>query len=147
MSVYDAPAINNMATGRNVPPPESERSLGDLFGDLTRDTSRLVRQEMRLAKAEMTEKAVKAGKDVGLIAGGGVLALLGAMALTAGMILALAAIGVKLWISAMVVGLAILVVAALVVWQGIAGLKRINPVPVETIESLKEDQRWIHGDR
>lgn len=145
MSVYDAPKINGIATGVNAP-SASERSLGDLFGDLTRDMSRLVRQEVRLARAEMTEKATRIGKDAAMVAAGGLCAFFGVMALVAALILGLAAAGLAPWISALVVGIVICVIGGLLAWQGIAALKRVNPVPEQTIETLKEDQTWIRGE-
>jgi len=69
--------------------PKQERSLGELLGDLTREITTLVRQEMALAKAEMSQKAAKVGKDVGFIAAGGLVAYAGLLALVAALILGL----------------------------------------------------------
>lgn len=150
MSVYEAPpaaAFNGMATSRNEPKPAAtEKSLGDLFGDLARDTSRLVRQEVRLAKAEVTEKATKAGKDAALIAGGGVLAFYALGAFFTALIFGLIAMKMPAWGAALLVGVVIAVAAALLIMQGIAGLKRINPIPEQTIETLKEDQKWLRDE-
>ena len=65
-----------------------ERSLGELFTDLTHEISNLFRQEVALAKSEVTQKAKSAGKDVGFIAGGGAVAFVGFMALVAAAIAA-----------------------------------------------------------
>ena len=75
----------SFATARNVPPQE-EKSLGELFSDLTRESSNLVRQEVNLAKAELTQKAAKVGKDAILIAAGGFIAYAGALVLFAAIV-------------------------------------------------------------
>ena len=60
---------------------QQERSLGELFGDLTRDMSALIRQETQLATTEMTQKAARAGKSAGVLAGGALIAYAGFFAL------------------------------------------------------------------
>lgn len=144
MSVYDGPK-NNIATGTNAAPAH-EKSLGELIGDLTRETTTLVRQEMQLAKAEMTQKAVKVGKDVGMIAAGGFLAYIGALCLTAALVLALANV-MPAWAAALLVGLVVVVGGGLIAWQGLSALKRVDPVPHQTVESLKEDGEWLRGKK
>ncbi len=68
---------------------KEERSLGDLFSELTQDLSTLVRQEVMLAKTELRQKASEAGKDVGLLAAGGAIAYAGFLVILAGVVLAL----------------------------------------------------------
>ena len=124
----------------------AERSLGDLFSDLTRDTAQLVRQEVNLAKTEVTQKATRAGKDVGMIAAGGAVAYIGLMAIVAAVALLLAHF-MSPWIAALITGLAVSVIGGLLAMQGVAGLKRINPVPQNTVETLKEDAQWLKEQR
>jgi len=69
--------------------PMPERPLGKLFSDLASETGTLIRKEMELAKVEMTHKATLAGRDAAVVASGGAIAGLGAMALIAALILAL----------------------------------------------------------
>ena len=125
----------------------AERSLGDLFSDLTRDTAQLVRQEVNLAKTEVTQKATRAGKDVGMIAAGGAVAYIGLMAIVAAVALLLVHFGLSPWLAALLTGLAVSVIGGLLAMQGVAGLKRINPVPQNTVETLKEDAQWLKEQR
>ena len=144
MSVYDSPKTSTMATGTNTPPVD--RSLGELFGDLMRDTSTLVRQEVQLAKNEMMAKATKVGKDVGMIAAGGFVAYIGVLVLAAALVLVLANL-MPTWLAALLVGAVFVVGGGLVVMQGMAALKRVDPVPHQTVETLKEDAQWLKAQK
>lgn len=118
-----------------------ERSLGDLFSELTRETSVLVRKEIELAKTEMTDKATKAGKNVAALAVGGAVAYAGALALIAGVILLLGN-AIPLWVSALIVGLVVAGIGYFLIQKGLTALKHIDMVPRQTIETLKEDKEW-----
>jgi hypothetical protein len=119
-----------------------ERSLGELFSKLSNETSTLIRQEMALARAEMTEKGKEAGKGAGLFGGAGAVGLLGAGALTAGIILLLD-LAIAAWLAAIIVGLIYVAVAAVL---GLKGRDRIQaatpPVPEQTVDTVKEDVEW-----
>jgi len=117
--------------------PSDDRSIGELIGDLTRETTQLVRQEINLAKTEMTVKAAKVGKDIGLIAAGGVLAFTGALALVAFLILALIRLGLAPWLSALIVGLVLAGIGAALAMSGLKKLKEVDPVPHQAVEALK----------
>jgi hypothetical protein len=119
-----------------------ERSLGDLFSQLSQETSMLVRQEVHLAKAELTEKVTKAGRDVALIAGGGLLAYTGVLALVAALILVLAN-WMAPWLAALLVGLVFVGIAAILIVTGLNDLKEINPTPQRTVATIKEDKEWL----
>lgn len=119
-----------------------DRSLGELFGDLARDMGTLVSQEMTLAKKEVTEKASEVGKDVAMLAVGGLVAYAGLLAIIAAIVFLLADRGVPLWISALIVGVLVAGIGALLVQRGIAALRHQDLTPRQTIESLKEDTRW-----
>ncbi|MBC8103961.1 MAG: phage holin family protein [Cytophagales bacterium] len=121
------------ATG---PRPAEERSIGELFGDLTRETTQLVRQEINLAKTEMSVKATKVGKDIGLIAAGGVLAYTGLLALVAFLILALIQAGLTPWVSALLVGVVLAGIGGALAVSGLNKLKKVDPVPHQTMEAL-----------
>lgn len=118
-----------------------ERSLGDLFSELTRETSTLVRKEIELAKTEMTDKATRAGKNVASLAIGGAVAYAGALALIAGVILLLGN-AIPLWVSALIVGLVVAGIGYFLIQKGLTALKHIDMVPRQTIETLKEDKEW-----
>jgi len=118
-----------------------ERSLGELFSTLAQDTSTLVRQEMTLAKTEMSQKASRAGKDVGFLAAGGAVAYAGLLAILAGAIVLLGQV-IPMWLSAILVGLVVAGVGYFLVRKGLDALKREDLTPRQTIETLKEDQQW-----
>lgn len=119
-----------------------ERSLGELFGDLARETSTLVKQEVGLAKTELTEKATRVGKDVGYLAMGGAVAYAGMLTLIAALVLILTAIGLPIWASALLVGLVVAGVGGSMAMKGLKQLKNVDPVPHQTVETLKEDKEW-----
>lgn len=121
---------------------KEERSLGDLFAELAGETGTLIRQEVALAQAEITQKATKAGKNVGYLAVGGAVAYMGAMAVTAAVILLLAQF-IPPWLSALMVGLGIGGVAYFMISAALAELRKTDPLPRETIETIKEDVKWL----
>ena len=121
---------------------KEDRSLGELFTELSRETSTLVRQEVQLAKAEMTQKASQVGKDVGFLAVGGAVAYAGFLAIIAAVILALVAVGLAGWLSALLVGLVVAGIGGFLIWKGLNALKQEDLVPRQTIETLKEDKEW-----
>ena len=119
-----------------------DRPIGDLLKQLSEQTTTLVRQELELAKAEVSEKGKKAGQGAGMFGGAGVAALLGLGALTAAVI--------TLLDNAMSTQLASLLVS--LVWFAIAGVlalqgknkvqEAVPPVPEQATESVKEDVQW-----
>jgi hypothetical protein len=117
------------------------RSLGELFSELAQETSTLVRQEVNLAKTEMSQKASTAGKHLGVLAAGGALAYAGLLAILAGVIALLNDV-MPLWASALLVGIVVAIVGYLLIRKGLDALKREDFAPRETIETLKEDQQW-----
>lgn len=119
-----------------------QRSLGALFSDLAQETGTLVRKEVQLAKVEMTQKARVAGRDAALVAGGGAIAALGAMALMAALILAIGTL-IPLWASALIIGLMVSVTGSVLVVLGIRAFKGLDPAPRQTIETLEEDKQWL----
>lgn len=121
---------------------QQERSLGDLFAELTRDTSTLVRKEIELAKTELGQKVSTAGKNVGFLAIGGAVAYAGVLALIGGVILLLAQALNSLWLSALLVGLVVAVVGYMLVQKGLTALRNADFVPHKTLETLKEDKEW-----
>jgi len=118
-----------------------DRSLGELFSDLSRQTSTLVRQEVQLAKTEMSDKATKVGKDVASMAAGGAVAYAGFLAIVAAVILLLAEV-IPMWLSAFIVGVAVATAGYLLIQRGREAMKHENLAPTQTIETLKEDAEW-----
>jgi hypothetical protein len=118
-----------------------DRSLGELFSELAQETSTLVRQEVNLAKTEMSQKASTAGKHIGVLAAGGALAYAGLLAILAGIIALLNDV-MPLWVAALLVGIVVAIVGYLLIRKGLDALKREDFAPRETLETLKEDQQW-----
>jgi hypothetical protein len=118
------------------------RSLGALFSELAQETGTLVRKEVQLASVEMTAKAKSAGREAALVATGGAIAMLGAMALMAALILALGTF-MPLWASALLVGAMLAATGGVLAVLGIRALKGIEAAPRQTIETLEENKRWL----
>ena len=97
---------------------------------------------MALAQAELTQKATTAGKNVGFLAVGGAVGYLALIALTAAVILLLSQY-IRPWLAALLVGVLIAVAAYFMVTSALAKLGKTDPVPRETIETLKEDAEWL----
>jgi len=116
-------------------------SLGELFAELSRESTTLVRQEIALAKTEMTQKATAVGRDVGVIGVGGAIAYAGLLAIIAAAILGLGQF-IPLWLSALIVGLVVAAIGYVLIQRGLGALKRADLTPRETIETLKEDAEW-----
>jgi len=120
---------------------KEERSLGELFAELANETSTLVRQEVELAKTEMTHKATRMARDVGTIGAGGAVAYAGFLVLLAAVTLGLGQI-IPLWVSALLVGLVVVIIGVALAQRGVGALKRADLTPRETIQTLKEDTAW-----
>lgn len=120
-----------------------DRSLGELFSDLARDTSTLIRQEVQLAKTEMTQTASSVGKDIASMAVGGAIAYAGFLVILAAIVLFLGEVlNLPWWLSALIVGLIVTGIGYLLIQRGREALKRENLAPQQTIETLKEDAEW-----
>jgi xanthine/uracil permease len=121
---------------------KDDRSLGELFTELARETGTLVRQEVQLASTEMTHKASRAARDVGFLAVGGLVAYAGVLALLAAVVLGLVAAGLDAWLAALLVGIVVAVIGYALVQRGLSALKRESLAPRQTVETLKEDAQW-----
>ena len=119
-----------------------ERSLGDLFSDLSRETTTLVRQEVQLAKAELTQSATEAVRGIGMLVAGGAVAYAGLFFLLLAIVFGLIEAGWDAWLSALVVGLVVVALGAILVLRARESLKPANLAPRRTLETLKEDQEW-----
>ena len=122
-----------------MPQLTEDRSIGDLFGQLTQDMGLLVKQEVRLAKAEMSEKASRVAKGGASTATGAMVAYVGALAIAAAVILGLVAAGVSPWLAALIVGIGLAVSGWLMLQKGLKLFKDTSLVPRRTVESLKDD--------
>ena len=122
---------------------KDERTLGEMFAELSRETRTLVHQELQLAKTELTEKASQMGKGAGLVAGGGLIAYGGLLAMIAAMALVLIAIGLPPWAAALVGGVLAAGIGYLLIRSGLAALRPQKLTPRKTMETLKEDAQWL----
>ena len=121
--------------------PKDNRSVGDLISSFLGGVSRMFRQEIELAKTEMSKKLIQAAKDGIYLIIGAVFAFAGFLALVAAAIAALA-LAIPVWAAALIVGLIVLAVGASFAMKGISDLQKEKFVPEKTIEALKEDVRW-----
>jgi len=119
-----------------------DRSLGQLFGDLSRQLSTLIRQEFELARTETTAKVSGMTRDAALIGAGGALAYAGLLFLLAALVALLMDAGLDPWIAALLVGIAVLAIGGALVWRGREGLRTATLAPERTIETLKDDAEW-----
>jgi hypothetical protein len=119
-----------------------ERPIGELLKQLSEETTRLVHQELELAKAELTQKGKQAGIGAGLFGGAGAVGLLAAAALTTCFILLLD-LAMPAWLAALVVAVVYAAVAAVLALRGRDRVKQaVPPVPEQTIDTVKEDVQW-----
>jgi Putative Actinobacterial Holin-X, holin superfamily III len=119
-----------------------ERPIGELLKQLSEETTRLVHQELELAKAELTQKGKQAGIGAGLFGAAGAVGLLAAAALTTCFILLLD-LATPAWLAALVVAVVYAGVAAVLALRGRDRVKQaVPPVPEQTIDTVKEDVQW-----
>jgi hypothetical protein len=120
----------------------AEASIGQLIGDISDDLTQLFRQEVELAKVEIKQEATKAGKAAGMLGGAGFAGYLAVVLLSFALVFGLA--------NVMDAGWAALIVA--VIWAVIGGvlysigrkrLKTVDPVPRRTVDTIKEDGKWL----
>ncbi|HEV2529208.1 MAG TPA: phage holin family protein [Thermomicrobiales bacterium] len=119
-----------------------DRSLGELFGDLARDLTTLVRQELRQAGTEMSQRVTGVGKDVGVLIAGAVVAHAGFLAIVAALILGLGDLGLPWWLAALIVGVVLALIGYVLVGRGRTAIKRADVLPRQTMANLKEEQEW-----
>jgi uncharacterized membrane protein YqjE len=118
-----------------------DESIGDLLKRLSQDTSTLVKQEMTLARAELTEQGKRAGKGAGMLGGAGVAGLLTLGTLTATVVGVLDT-AMAFWLAALIVTVVWAAVAGVLALRGRDELKEATPPAPQTIETVKEDARW-----
>jgi MFS family permease len=121
---------------------QEQPSLGELFSNLSNQVSQLIRQEIQLAQAEISRKAMRAGRNAALIALGGVVGLGAFLALVAALILLLAQV-MEAWVAALIVGVVLAIAAAVLARYGLNKLKEIDPAPRRTIETMRENKEWL----
>jgi Flp pilus assembly protein TadB len=120
-------------------PNAAQRSTAELVKTASEQISRLVRDELRLAQAELARKGKHAGVGAGLFGAGGLLALYGVAAVLTAVILLLAYV-VPAWLAALIVGVVLLAVAGVLALVGRSQVKQATPVvPEGSVRSVKAD--------
>lgn len=126
------------------------QSIGGLLKELRDESTTLMRQELALARTEMSEKASKAARNAAYTGVGAALLYLGVFFLLAAVSMALALLFNRWgmdphgwWIGPLIVGATLGLIGAAVTQKGIATLKRESLVPEKTVQSLQEDKQWL----
>ena len=123
---------------------QDDRTLGELFSELSNESSRLVRQEIALAKRELSDKVSNAGKDVAMIAAGALVAYAGFVIFLGFIVFALyLLVHIALWLSALIVALVVLGVGYFLIQNGLSNLKHADLAPKRTLETLRQDGQMI----
>ena len=128
-----------------TPTSGTDASTGQLLAQFTAQTSELVRSELRLAQAEMTDKAKHAGLGAGMFGGAGLVALYGVAALLATVILALALV-VPAWLAALIVTVVLFAVAGGTALVGKKQVQQATPAaPQQAIDGVQRDVDVLKG--
>jgi uncharacterized membrane protein YqjE len=127
--------------------PTGDPTLGALVHDLTQQVPELIRSELRLAQAEMTEKGKRAGIGIGMFSAAGLLAFFGLACVIATAILGLAH-ALPDWLSALIVALVLFAAAAAIALVSKREVQQATPpAPEHAIEGVKEDIAVVKGER
>jgi len=130
-----------------MPELRQERSIGELFGQLTQDMTLLVRQEVQLARTEMTEKLSRFTTNLISVGAGGFVAYLGGLALMAALILAVRDLAnISLAWSALIVGGILAIIGYVMLQRGMKELKKTELAPRRSVENIKDDVQSIKDD-
>jgi hypothetical protein len=130
-----------------MPELRQERGVAELFGQLSQDMTMLVRQEVQLARAEMSEKLSRLTANLVSVIAGGFVAYVGALALVAALILALNDLAsISPWVSALIVGAVLAIAGYAMLRRGLGKLKRVDLAPRRTVENIKDDVQAIRND-
>lgn len=125
--------------------PRTERSLGELFSDLSQKTTLLIRQEVQLAKTELSQKAAQAGRGGAMLGVGGVVANAALLTFVATIVLLLVQFGLDAWAAAGLVAVLLAGIGYLLVRSGLQQLRQ-PLTPVETVDSIKETAQWLKNE-
>jgi len=130
-----------------MPELRQERSIGELFGQLSQDMTLLVRQEIQLARIEMSDKISRVTTNLISVGAGGFVAYIGGLALTAALILAIRDLAnISLAWSSLIVGAILAIVGYVMLQRGLKELKRTELAPRRTVENIKDDVQSIKDD-
>jgi hypothetical protein len=122
---------------------DNDRTLGEMFAELSRETRTLIQQEIQLARTELSDKASRVAGGAGMLVAGGLLAYGGLLTLIAAGVLALIAAGLPPWAGALIGGVVVIGAGYLLIRSGLASLKPQQVLPNQTIETVKENAQWL----
>jgi hypothetical protein len=129
---------------------KDERTLGQLLKELTMESRTLLKQEVDLAKTEVSEKAARVGAHLGAVAVGGAVAFLGAIALLLAAVYGLTSLlhqfvspDVAAWLAPLLVGAVLATAGYLLITRALATLKHEGIAPQRTTQSLQENTAWL----
>lgn len=128
-----------------MPAPADNRTLGELMGELSRETGTLVRKELELATTEMTAKLREVAVHGALASTGGALLHAGLLVVLAALVAGLVQMGLQPWLAALIVAAVTMTVGFVLMNRGVTGLRQTQFAPRQTIETLKENARWTTG--
>jgi uncharacterized membrane protein YqjE len=122
--------------------PNENQSVGELVGRMTSDLSHLMRDEIELAKVEVKDEVINASKAAGLLGGSGVVALFALLMLSFAAAWGLAEV-MATGFAFLIMGTLYVGVAAVMLVLGRQRWAAVNPVPEQTVGTLKEDVAWV----
>jgi hypothetical protein len=123
-----------------------ERPLSELFSDLSRQTAELIRQEIRLAKSELSGKLAEIGRGATLVGAGAALGLGAVVSIAAAVVFVMIRLGIAPWVSALITAALFGLIAFSLVQAGLSAMRRQTLTPTRTIDSLKETTQWLKNE-
>jgi hypothetical protein len=130
------------STDRTDPADPAETSIGQLIGNISDDLSTLFRQEVELAKAEVRQEATKAGKAAGMLGAAGFAGYLAVLLLSFAVVYGLSNVMDAGW-AALIVAVVWAIVGGVLYVSGRNKLRSVDPVPRQTVDTIKEDAHWL----
>jgi MFS family permease len=121
----------------------TNKSAGDLLSDALTNVSSMVRNEVDLARAEVSENVSRAGVAIGLIAGAAIIALVALNVLAAALVAALTEAGLDAGWSALIIGVVLAVIAFVLIGKGVNDLKLSSLAPTRTVKNVKRDAEVV----
>lgn len=122
--------------------PTEDRPLGELFSELSQQTSTLIQKEVALARHEITRSAAEMGRNAAFIAAGGALAYAGFIVLLVGLAWLLAELGLPLWIGLLLVGALVMAIGGFLVMRYLQAMRQAKVVPERTVQTIQDNVRW-----
>ena len=136
----------SQGSGLQTEPKQADKSLGELIAEMTGEVSELMRKEVQLAKVEIKEEVGRAGKAGGMLGAGavaGYFALLFVSLALAWLLDQVMPVALAFFLVGALYGIA----AAILIAQGRERMQHVDPVPRQTVETLKEDAEWVKAQK